>query len=193
MKFLLKTNSNSNLLYKFLAISLILHILLVATSLLLFYYPKKALTITPLKKGSITLVSSSQNQTFISSNNHVSHGEKKPSNSDRNRSENEIKVSDSTLSSKDLYIEQIRSLIEQQKYFPSQAEKLQIDGEVIISFDVFQNGEIVDIKIVKKSTFDPFNVAAKECVSKIKKFPKFPKDMTEEKISIQQKLIFKVL
>lgn len=90
------------------------------------------------------------------------------------------------------YLMLVRNLIEKNKYYPASAKRLKIEGDVVLKFTILRNGEAKDIVFIEKSSFDPLNDAAIAAVLDVRIFPAIPQEITDESLTILQKISFKL-
>lgn len=67
---------------------------------------------------------------------------------------------------------QIQRAIDKNNKYPPMSEKRGIEGAVIVSFVLYANGSVANIKIIQPSSHEPFNQAAIKTIKKAQKnFP----------------------
>jgi periplasmic protein TonB len=78
----------------------------------------------------------------------------------------------------DFHLQAIRKLLSENRRYPRNARVLGQEGDVEVSFRLNSDGSVEDISIVKSSTFDVLDNAARELIaSTAKLFPKPPKSV----------------
>lgn len=90
------------------------------------------------------------------------------------------------------YLNQVRVLIENKKFYPASARRMKIEGEVLLKFTLDRQGNIKNVLFIQKSSFDPLNEAAMSALEQVRIFPAFPKEIIEDTLTIQQKISFKI-
>lgn len=95
-------------------------------------------------------------------------------------------------SEKEIYLSELRSLIESKKTYPSTAKTLGETGTVEVHFWIKKSGEISNVEIAKPCASRKLNQAALELVRKIEKFRAFPEKMLEEKIELVLPVVYKL-
>jgi TonB family protein len=76
---------------------------------------------------------------------------------------------------KEKYLLKVRKQIERFKYYPGEARKRCLSGEIVLSFFIDQNGTVQNLKIVKSSGFFILDNAGKDTILKASPFPSPPK------------------
>lgn len=61
---------------------------------------------------------------------------------------------------------QIKRAIDRKNKYPNMARKRGLGGEVIVEFVIYKNGKVANIRIIKPSRHDSFNVAALNAIKK---------------------------
>lgn len=73
------------------------------------------------------------------------------------------------------YINAVRDLIEKNNTYPRKAKRRRIQGEVIVRFTLSANGVVTHRNVHKTSGFSVLDQAALSAVTKVRRFPPFPK------------------
>jgi len=89
----------------------------------------------------------------------------------------------------DHYVDSIRKRLQQNIFYPFQAKMLGIEGNVIITFQVKENGEVSGFKILSPSRHNVLNDAAFKIVKKSTPFPLPPEGFSHD---IQVPLTFRI-
>lgn len=79
------------------------------------------------------------------------------------------------------YINQIYYAVEEVKYYPKMAKRMNQEGTVEIAFTLLKDGTIMDVKLEKTSGFYSIDQAALDAVKKIKKIEPIPQELNKEK------------
>ncbi len=82
------------------------------------------------------------------------------------------------------YIDLVYEKIEENKFYPEIERERGHQGDVYIKFTILKNGNIKNLKIVKKCNYKYLNRAAVETVKSSVPFPPLPDKMDEMKILI---------
>ena len=69
------------------------------------------------------------------------------------------------------------------KYYPRMARKRGLEGKPIVAFTLGTNGELVDLKLAKASSYDLLNDAALETIRRGIPYPPIPKTLGRNSIS----------
>ena len=91
---------------------------------------------------------------------------------------------------KALYLRNIRSLIDQKKYYPRLSQKMGHTGEVVVSFTIDKSGKIEDMKVIKKCPFRKLNLSALKTLQKIASFNPIPQKLAMSSINVQIPIIY---
>lgn len=84
----------------------------------------------------------------------------------------------------------IRELVQKKAVYPKIAEQREWEGQVVVSFVIFLDGGVKDIKIVKSSGREILDKSAMEAVAIASPFPKPPAAL-ELKMPVTYKLLYK--
>jgi TonB family protein len=119
-----------------------------------------------------------------------------PDKTDRNedapQETKELASNNTTPTALENYLNQIRQLIEKNKFYPAPARRLRIEGEILLRFVINRNGQMTNLEFLQKTKFEPLNAAAKSAVIQVKKFPPIPPEILDEELIINQKISFKL-
>ena len=88
------------------------------------------------------------------------------------------------------YLERVYQKIEQNKYYPKMEQLRQHEGIVNVSFTIQKDGNIDDVKILKKSNYAVLDKAAYNAVLKCAPFEIVPDNFEEKKVNIDVNIIF---
>lgn len=90
------------------------------------------------------------------------------------------------------YLSKLQQLIEQNKTYPKSAKRLNQMGKVNVCFVISKNGEIKDIKVVKKSNFEKLDEAAIEILARIYKFEPIPEKLNKNSWEITVPIVYQI-
>jgi len=76
---------------------------------------------------------------------------------------------------KDKYLLEVRKRIEAVKFYPKSARERQLNGNIILSFFINEDGTVKDVKIIASSGYYILDIAGKDAVLKANPFPAPPK------------------
>ncbi len=93
----------------------------------------------------------------------------------------------------ELYILNVRKMIERKKRYPKIAKKMGQEGNVHIIFTISKNGAIRDIGLAKKSSYERLNRAAVGILKGIGSFPPIPEEIGEKSLSLSVTIKYKIL
>jgi protein TonB len=88
------------------------------------------------------------------------------------------------------YKSELRSRIEENKYYPSLSRRLGQKGEVVVAFTLLEDGHIVNIRIDNPSRYESLNESALDAVKKVHTFKPIPKELGESRMDIKVPLKF---
>ncbi|MDN5052620.1 energy transducer TonB [Aliarcobacter butzleri] len=75
------------------------------------------------------------------------------------------------------YLAKVRATIEKNKIYPKAAKRLNQTGKVNVNFDILKNGEIKNVKVLGKSSFEKLDEASIELLIKISNFDEIPEEL----------------
>ena len=89
------------------------------------------------------------------------------------------------------YLESLKEIIKSNFFYPKEALKKNIQGDVVVKFTLNKHGKLVDTKVVKSSS----DILAQAALITIRrcKFPPFPPDLKYDKVSFIVKLRYQIL
>jgi len=90
------------------------------------------------------------------------------------------------------YLAKIRMLIEKNKIYPKSAKRLNQMGKVHVCFVVSKDGQIKNIRIVKKSSFEKLDEAAIEILTKISNFEPIPDKLNKNSWEITVPIVYQI-
>lgn len=88
------------------------------------------------------------------------------------------------------YKEELRAMIEKNKYYPAMSRRLGQTGTVVVAFTLLEDGHIIDIRIDRPCRFERLNDSALDAVKKVERFRPIPKELGETKMDIKVPLRF---
>ncbi|HLW56962.1 MAG TPA: energy transducer TonB [Bacteriovoracaceae bacterium] len=89
-----------------------------------------------------------------------------------------------------LYKAQLRSKIEENKYYPPISRRLGQQGTVVVAFTLLKDGHIIDVKVDSPCQYERLNASALEAVRKVKRFMPIPSELGESRMDIKVPLKF---
>lgn len=90
------------------------------------------------------------------------------------------------------YIRKIREYIQKHKQYPSLARREGKHGRVGISFRLFRNGKVTDIKVLSSSEHSELDKAAKNLIYKLSPFPPFPEKTNKKSITLKMEVVYEL-
>lgn len=94
---------------------------------------------------------------------------------------------------KTMYFSELRAMIDQKKFYPAVARRLQQQGEPVVGFTLDTDGKLSNIRIIKSSSNTRLDDAALEAVKSVKKFKALPKEIGESAIDMEIPVRFQLL
>lgn len=92
-----------------------------------------------------------------------------------------------------IYKAELRALIDENKFYPPVARRLQQTGTAIVKFSLLSDGSITDIKLDRSSGNDRLDDAAITAVKKVKKFRKIPSEFATNKLDMSVPIKFSTI
>lgn len=96
------------------------------------------------------------------------------------------------LVTRDSYFELIRLAIERNKKYPEAARAARIEGRVTVGFVITPEGNIEDVKIVRRSGSRSLDEAALNAVKEAAPFPKPPKTLFKGPVKLAIAMVFEL-
>lgn len=93
---------------------------------------------------------------------------------------------------RDSYYQTVLSKIDKNKIFPPAARRMMRTGKTEIGFTIHSDGSVSDIRIISRSEFEPFNLAAMEAVKKATPFPSIPDELGLSEIELSVDIVFEM-
>jgi protein TonB len=90
------------------------------------------------------------------------------------------------------YLLQVRRLLERQKKYPRMAQRMNMQGVVLLQFTIAADGGIQGTHLCRTSGHDLLDEAAQETVRRVGKFPPLPKALGRQKLAVQIPLAFRL-
>lgn len=94
---------------------------------------------------------------------------------------------------KTIYFSELRARIDENKFYPAIARRLQQQGEPIVGFTLLPDGTIIDVRIAKSSANARLDEAALAAVRAVKKFKPLPKEIGESRMDFEIPVKFQLL
>jgi protein TonB len=85
---------------------------------------------------------------------------------------------------KNKYLSNLRSLINQNKYYPLIARKFKHQGTVIMGLTIVKDGSFINTKVIKSSSYHTLDKAALNLLQKIKRFDPLPSFIKTGKLEL---------
>ncbi len=86
---------------------------------------------------------------------------------------------------KSLYKAQLRSRIEENKFYPMAARRMGQTGTVIVAFTLLEDGSIIDVRLETPSPFAHLNDSALKAVKDVHKFRPIPKELGQTQMDLK--------
>ena len=86
---------------------------------------------------------------------------------------------------KNAYLLKLREKIEAYKTYPKRAKRLKQQGQVVVSFEILEDGKITNANIINGSKFKRLNHAAIKLIEKIVRFDPIPKELNKNRWNIE--------
>lgn len=90
------------------------------------------------------------------------------------------------------YLREVRRLLERQKEYPLMAQRLNIQGVVLLQFTITADGSIQSTRLRRSSGHGLLDEAAQETVRKVGRFPPLPIALGREKLAVEIPLAFRL-
>jgi len=90
-----------------------------------------------------------------------------------------------------LYLSQVRSIINEKKYYPAMAKKLGHEGVVIAMIEIKRDGTIERIKSIE-TEFSTLRHAVEHLLNEEIKLPAFPTELTQNTLEVEIPIHFKI-
>lgn len=90
------------------------------------------------------------------------------------------------------YLRQVRGLLERQKKYPRMAQRLNMQGVVLLQFTIAADGCIQATRLCRTSGHDLLDEAAQETVRRVGRFPPLPSGLGRQKLAVQIPLAFRL-
>ena len=91
---------------------------------------------------------------------------------------------------REVFKAELRSRIEQNKYYPPMSRRLGQTGIVIVAFTLLGDGHIINVRIDTPSRYESLNNSALDAVKKVHVFKAIPKELGESQMDIKVPLKF---
>lgn len=83
-----------------------------------------------------------------------------------------------------IYKAELRSRIDQNKFYPLMSRRLGQTGVVVVAFTLLEDGTITDVHLDTPSSHEPLNDSALEAVKKVGRFKPIPKEFEQAKMDM---------
>mgnify|MGYP005839882083 FL=1 len=90
------------------------------------------------------------------------------------------------------YLAKVRSLLERNKIYPSQARSRNEQGTVVVRFTISADGRIAGISLSRSSGSSILDQAAQETVNKVGRFPPIPAEVQKNSLTVQVPLAYRL-
>ncbi|MBN2695581.1 TonB family protein, partial [bacterium] len=97
-------------------------------------------------------------------------------NSDITTTVNKKEIYDNSKDKAD-YLNAIQSKIQKNRVYPKKAQRLRMEGQVLLFFKVLKNGKIESVKLKKSSGYEILDESAIKLIEKIGSFPPIPETL----------------
>lgn len=88
------------------------------------------------------------------------------------------------------YMSELRSRIEQNKFFPLAARRMEQYGTVVVAFTLQNDGSIINLRVGKSSGYPRLDSAGLEAVSKVGKFKAIPSELSTSSLDMSVPIKF---
>lgn len=85
---------------------------------------------------------------------------------------------------KEIYISEVRSKIEANKFYPLISRRMGQTGIAVVGFTLLKDGSIIDLHVHKSSKFDRLDASAMDAVKKVGRFRPIPNELGESQMDI---------
>lgn len=86
---------------------------------------------------------------------------------------------------REMYKAELRSRIEENKFYPAIARRMGQTGVVIVAFTLLEDGNIINIRIDKPSPYERLNQAGVEAVKKVQRFKPIPDELGLKEMDVK--------
>ena len=100
--------------------------------------------------------------------------------------------SQGTLTAKQKYFADFRTIIESKKQYPPIARMRGMEGVVVVAVTIKNNGEVSNHKIIRPSGFTALDEATLNLIKRINMFKSFPADLSEAEIELKLPIAYKL-
>jgi periplasmic protein TonB len=90
------------------------------------------------------------------------------------------------------YLRQVRRLLERQKKYPRMAQRMNMQGVVLLQFTIAADGGIQATRLCRTSGHDLLDEAARQTVRRVGRFPPLPSGLGRQKLAVQIPLAFRL-
>jgi protein TonB len=89
-------------------------------------------------------------------------------------------------------LQKVRSLLEEQKDYPTMARRLNQEGVVVLQFTISSSGQIEGAQVRRSSGHDLLDQAARETLRRVGRFPPFPAELERRQLTIEIPLAYRL-
>jgi protein TonB len=90
------------------------------------------------------------------------------------------------------YLRQVRQMLERQKKYPRMAQRMNMQGVVLLRFTIAADGGIRATRLCRTSGHDLLDEAAQETVRRVGRFPPLPSALGRQKLCVEIPLAFRL-
>lgn len=91
-----------------------------------------------------------------------------------------------------LYIGYVRKVIENNKFYPSIAKAMSLQGECLVKLKILNNGKIQNIEFEKKTRYKVLNNSTLKIFKNIDNFKAFPKEISKQYLTLRLPISYKL-
>lgn len=88
------------------------------------------------------------------------------------------------------YLTQVRSVISKNKFKSRIAKKFNLKGSVKVAFEINEDSQISDLKLLQSSKLDPIDDSALETIKRTHNLPLVPKELAMKNIPIELEIVY---
>jgi protein TonB len=90
------------------------------------------------------------------------------------------------------YLREVRRLLERQKQYPRMAQRLNIQGVVVLKFTIAADGRVAGAALGQSSGHQILDTAAQDTVARVGRFPPLPPALGRDRLAIEIPLAFRL-
>lgn len=92
----------------------------------------------------------------------------------------------------DAFLKEVRRRIEENKFYPPEARETGLEGTVLILFEILENGEVGEIKVISSSGHPTLDMAGVQAIRRASPFPKLSSYTYRKRLQIKVPITFKI-